>query len=733
MKSQILSASLLLLSSVVARASVDGDAPAASELVHWIREVTGTDLSTDARFRVHVGRAAAEKLFPEDLAKIGETDGYAIRSKPFAGGGREIWIFGGRTRGTLFGVSAFIERTTDLIWARPARTVYTKTKGLVLPPPEKLDVLDIPYSTVRAFVSVLASSRREDDDWLIHMRQNRASNHAKPGYVATNDLVREVGGHMFSGIVKGHPEFYAEVNGARKWCGALCLTAPGLEKTYLENLWPWIEKRLPFERLIFGIDDTSTTCQCKDCQKPIVLPDGTTVTKADPAFRSTRWYMFANKVADAVKAKYGIRTEVYSYIYLTVPPKVRISDNIVVVFHPHPRNFKCSYEEFATKGGKLGSDWAAVFRAHRGIAKHFRLREYYGCCGAFPGPREYVARRDIDFAVAEGVRELTADQAVDQPSRTWEPMPSEYWDSQAMAQWVIARLWWNPKADLEALRTEYLAKTFHGAAPAMRRFYDKIRDSWFANPTLSTYQDTLVGSSKEHIVEAGIEVQLRACLEEAEKKADHPVSLELVKACRKVFEKGCQSDARVVARRVTSRPKLMSEDWNGTTHFSDFRVYAHAKERFPVSVTVAMLYDDENLYVRTTVADPSEPDPATPRDVADRYIAKNFTALHFFKPGTAGMAQIAFDRYGNWWDAWKYDLKWNSGVTFERREDAASYDVMATIPLAKIGYEPGADKLNRIKCAFYHNFTDGEGRSWHATGRGLQIDASLFAIEVYLQ
>ena len=72
----------------------------------------------------------------------------------------------------------------------------------------------------------------------------------------------------------------------------------------------------------FGFGDTWDLCLCPECLEPIRCEDGTVLNPSDDAFRSTQYYRYLNRIADAVaKARPGLKISTLAYLYAAVPPK----------------------------------------------------------------------------------------------------------------------------------------------------------------------------------------------------------------------------------------------------------------------------------------------------------------------------------------------------------------------------------------------------------------------------
>ena len=116
---------------------------AARELAENLKRITGAKFPVVCKpegklpVRIFLGPTFAKAHFADDLAALssgGSSDGFAVRVKD-----GDIYIFGARPAGTLYGVHAFIENNTDLIWAFPQPsdpedefdgTVFTERKNL---------------------------------------------------------------------------------------------------------------------------------------------------------------------------------------------------------------------------------------------------------------------------------------------------------------------------------------------------------------------------------------------------------------------------------------------------------------------------------------------------------------------------------------------------------------------------------------------------------------------------
>jgi hypothetical protein len=704
---------------------------AAAELRHWIKEITGADLPVTARMteqentKILLGKSFAGE-FKDALAQLDGSDGYAFRTR-----GNRVYIFGAADKGTLNGVFRFIEVNSDLIWARPRFTVFTRTDDFSA---GTGDVTDRPASRERGWIFTIAGQSPEDCLWQVR-NNNTFLNHDR-NFSEEWGMKREIGGHIFSRVIShekyfaSNPEYFPVLRGMRQpksWC--LCLSARDLPEVYFKELCAYIDKNMPMSLLKLGVDDSWNTCECPECTAPFKLPDGTVISPDDPAYRSTRWYAFVNPIADKVHAKYGIDTLVYTYIYLDIPPKIKVSDHILLSFSPISRDLRVAYEDYQP-GKTWGKDSAAQIKEFARIGKQIRLREYYGCNGGFPRPDEYVARKDSIWALKNGVTEFCSEHPVDKLDKRFATDPSVTWDADAVTVWTINRLWWNPDVDLETLRDQFLNRTYREAAPAMRKYYQLIRTLYLAKPQFrANYQNTLRGDMKRYVIEAGKESEARKLLEEAEKAAKHPVSLQLVKQARANFELGCNAEERVIVKKVAAPPEMESPLWLETTSITDFDVMQHSEIGTDFQMDARMLHDGKNLYVKI-----EGPDfPSNRQAEPDRWLPGNFITLHLAGLDRKGYYLFGFDWSGGWFDAERLDLKWNSGMKIQTGGDEKHRSALLTIPLIALKFQFDADLLNRIYGVIHCRYTGGDGGTYSYTSYGLVPGAPRFFKEIYLE
>ncbi len=704
---------------------------AASELRHWIKEITGAELaitdgsSSGANHKVLLGKSFAGE-FQDALTTLNDSDGYAWRRK-----GNEVYIFGASDKGTLNGIFRFIEANSDLIWARPRFTVFTKKDDFIV---KTEDVTDRPASRERGWIMTMAGQTPEDHLWQV--RNGNTFLTFDRNFRGEWGMKREIGGHIFSRIIpvdkyfKSNPEYFPLLRGIRQSRGlCLCLSAKGLPEVYFKELCAYVDEKGPMDLLKVGVDDSWNSCECSECNAPFALPDGSMITKDDPAYRSTRWYSFINPIIDRIYEKYKINTLVYTYIYLAVPPKMQISDHAVLSFSPIVRDLKVAIEDYVP-GKTWGEDTAVQIRGFARLGKNIRLREYYGCNGAFPRPDEYVAQKDSIWALKNGVTEFCSEHPVDKIDKRFAMNPSFIWDAEAVTAWTINRLWWNPEPDIEALRSQFLERTYREAAPAMRKYYQLIRELYLAKPQHhANYQNRLRGDMKRYVIEAGRENDARQILEEAEKSAKHPVSLELVKLARVNFEHGCDSFKRIVARKVDQPPQVTSGEWAEASVISDFAVMQHAEFDRRLPLEVRILHDMKNLYIKVEGPDfKSNPTPT-----ADAWLSGNFISLHLAGIERKGYYMFGFDWNGSWFDAEGFKRGWNSGMKLETTGNASARAAILTIPLEALKFRFDVDKLNRIYGVVHCRYTGADGKTDSFTSDGLLPGVPRFFKEIYLE
>lgn len=514
---------------------------AAGELQRWLKEITGAELPivqapTDtAQVKILLGTHFAESRYAEDLKALADSDGFAVRTE-----GKNISIFGAIPKGTMNGVFSFIENNTDLIWARPHPdhgTIFSQEKNLEI---VWADALERPAATIRGWFPNLGG---ELDFWLWSDR-NR-NNYLSTGNPKHNlewgDIVEFGGGHNLQFFIpKDDPAYFPTIEGSKPeklsiWKHQICMSVPNLEETYAKNVVNYLSEKAPPGIEVFNIkiEDNWGVCECEKCVAPITLADGSVVTIDDPAFRSTQFYQFLNKVTSIINETFpDLKIQTYAYFFTSTPPKVALNPNIVILFCPYVRK-----DHRTPLCSPANDHWWRMLKTWGEATPNVLIREYYGILNQGRPLAEVVAF-DVRNALKLNVRGFGSEINPDFVRKWWDGEMrggGDEFDVDMMDYWIINRLYWNPNAKVEDLRKYFIRRTFREAAPEMEKFFGTIREHWYTQRGASTW-----GSGKrlfgDKILAEGKVDEMRARLTVAASLATHPVSKTLIERISQRFE-----------------------------------------------------------------------------------------------------------------------------------------------------------------------------------------------------
>lgn len=708
---------------------LEGDAAplkyAAEELQTWTGRISGAELPilTQASqhplktLKIYLGtpetsptiRTVVEKSYAADLAKLKGNDGFAIRQQ-----GSNIYIFASEPKGILNGVYRFLDRNSDIIFVRALQgeegfgTIYSKNPNLSA---DNVDLLEVPAFRMRGL--------QGDPAWGARLlTRNRTNLPGQPDTKAKLDRFGTVYAYSAHGVqpneFKDNPGFFAMVGGKRgnsQYYTQLCYTNPELASVYMERLKSAAAANPAATSFDAQHADNWRVCECPVCTQPYKLPDGSTIAPNDPAFRSTIFFDFTNRAATMLKNEFpGQNKEVLAlaYVWSNPAPKIKLSDNLAVHFAPFVRDQRHPiFHPVNTQWHKSIEQW---MQQHKNI----ELFEYYFSTTLpwFYYPASDVIAEDLRYYVKNGVTggmyqdgpDITSADS-DKPLGDSAMSGAEFYDLSAIEFWVVSRLYWNPKEDVEALRDEFCRRAYREAAGPMRKFFATIHQTWQNDPAPCYYSDDPTMAVRRYIVEKQLEKPLRELLLEAEARAVHPGSKELVLRGRRLFEKWLVAEKKLGVRVTLDVPysaKSASEDldfnsalWKQAAVIDGFRPMGKPDES-PKSVTkVRALHDRKNLYLAFECQEKPEviqKIKALPAGSSlDDWNALGDIYIEMFFDGDQKAAgsyyQLAFGVNGNRYDGQGYSSTWSKPWSVKTAVDDSAWRAVLTLPLESIGVD----------------------------------------------
>lgn len=517
---------------------------AGKELQHWLKEISGANIpivtmpDNGKDVSIFLGCQFATGKFDDDIAALGEGDGFAVRAQD-----KTIYIFGATDKGTLNGVFAFLENNTDIIWPRPLQefgAVFTKNPSVSA---VWADAREIPGTRLRGWG---IGWRDEAHLWAVRNRNNFLNpegigvrEYAEQQHALGNH-VHFGGGHNIGFYLGKNPDFYPIIDGKKPeifniWKHQPNFTAPGIADAVASNMVQRIKDVVPayVDTVTIHIEDNWGLSTDPKSLEPITLPDGSKIGPADPAFRSTQFFIFMNEVVKKVNAVYpDMRIETYGYFFTADAPKVPVDPHLSILFCPYPP------KDYRTPlYSPINDVWWQQLKAWSKVTPNVLIREYIGIFNGFR-PLAEVQAANVKSFQHYGIKSYTSEIFTDGANIFHGKLSrgDDGWNFLAQEYWVVNRIYWNPNQDVEQLRKYFIRRTYHEAAPQMEKFFGIIRSQYFSETAQMGFVDA-IPFMNQIVIKPGHEEELRQLLTEAAAVAKNPTSLGLITLLRSTFDR----------------------------------------------------------------------------------------------------------------------------------------------------------------------------------------------------
>jgi hypothetical protein len=429
----------------------DSEQWAAKELQHWIKEISGAELPVQTLDQPYQGPQIVIGYNSIIKDKTGATAPADLdESFRYCNSGADILIYGGKMRGSMYGVMSFLENELGCRYYSPSVSVIPKRKELTF---NWLDHSEKPGIRVRNDFYFEAF----DPTWAARNRMN--------GTLGFNESKPQPGGtenywavHTFyplmppSEFYDKHPEYYSLIEGKRIHERAqLCLTNPDVLKIISER----IKKRMVEspEYLIYDVsqNDWHNPCQCDKCQE-IVKREGT---------ESGLMIWFVNQVAESVEKEFPdkfIGTLAYQYTR-TPPNSIRPRNNVVVRLC----SIECCFaHDF--KSCPENKSFMEDLKKWSALAPHMYIWDYVVNFSHYvmPYPNFRVLQPNI-----QTLKENNSIGIMEQAA--YQSRGGEFSELKA---YLISRLLWNPDCDVEKVINDFMYGYYGRAGKFVREYFD---------------------------------------------------------------------------------------------------------------------------------------------------------------------------------------------------------------------------------------------------------------------
>lgn len=499
---------------VLSEAASPSEVHAAQELRAFVRQVSGVELPQVTaslklpRHAVFVGDTKALRRFAQrpDLKALGD-EGYVIRTL-----GPHLVIAGGRQRGTLYGVYAFLEGQLGCRWYTPFVSRIPRKRTIALGPLDITGGPDFEYRCVQF-------PDGWDADWAARNRLNGPSSAidaARGGKIECGRFAHTFGELVPEGeYFATHPEYFSLIDGKRVEGGQLCLSNPEVVRIATATVLRWIGENPTARIWSVSQNDNERYCQCAQCAA-MAAEEG---SQAGPVLR------LVNAVADEVaKVRPDLLIDTLAYNYTQAPPKVtRPRPNVRVRLCI----FDCVYHPYETC--PANAPFMGKLRGWGEIMKGVYIWQYTTVFTDYLLPLPSIGKISADIPMYKrngvtGVFSLGSHTAGSGPAGSGGFMDG-------LKAYLLAKLLWDAEADAGEVVRDYLDGYYGKAGKAVGEFLSLLEER-VAPGTIHGWCATQSIDDVAPLMTPEITARSVALFDRAERAAESPEVLARVKHAR---------------------------------------------------------------------------------------------------------------------------------------------------------------------------------------------------------
>ena len=564
-------APVVLVENGRARATIIVDARAsrevrfaAQELQRYIEKISGTRLSISSDGKavsgthISVGNGAA---LPSTLG----SEGFRIKTE-----GGNLILAGKDDVGTQFAVYTFLEKHLGLRWLWPGELgeVVPAARSIIIP---LIDQTQEPHfkwrnrgpggalwgapagpTEMRARERLLGVSAEHQAQVALWETRNRWGG------------MKIYGGHSLGEIfppekfARTHPEFYALIDGQRavpgpdydyKHGGQVCTTHPGVIRAAVEWVRRFFDDHPDFDGVHITMNDSGGFCECDRCRAldsgEMIKRPGIEIEKMKKAparygVITDRIFTYVNQVAAEVEKTHpGKYIVSMAYSRYAAPPRlVRLRPSVIPQY--------CLWGAYRHANATLKEEQHATAAAWARAGGRAAIYEYF-INGSWPGLHRLVVPQ-----IADSIKRLRS-LGIDM----FQTQSGDDFAINGINYYVAGRLLWDTSLDAQAVLDDFYQKGFSRAAPAIRRYHQRLQEVWRA-ATADGEDITCSSFEKTRLPELFTPELLEQCardLAEASRAADN----DLIRRRVEFYRQGLRyteltTAASRAARRALERP-----------------------------------------------------------------------------------------------------------------------------------------------------------------------------------
>ena len=435
---------------VISASASTSEKTAAKELQQYIEQMSGcllpitNDLNTSSP-RVIVGYNARLALLTGTTEPAANDESFTYQTV-----GKDLLIWGGSQRGTMYGVFAFLERELGIHWLTPKCTVLPTHHSWKL---RKLNHSEKPFLDFRYSNYFVASNVPQ---WSAHTRENMKWS---PTINEYGNIEAYWGAHTMGEFVTtkeffgSHPEYFCLRDGKRYGgYGQLCLSNPEVLEVCKTRLMQFMRRNPNYRIYSLSQNDNFLFCQCDKCR----------AIEDQYGGHSGLIVWFVNQVADAVKQEFPDKfVGTFAYQYSRQPPTgIKPRENVVIRLC----SIECCFAHPLDAGCPQNEKFMCDLKGWAELAPHLFIWDY------IVDYAQYIAPWPNFQVLGPNIKVFGDNKAIGVfEEAQYQSAGAEFDELKA---WVVNQLLWNPEQDVDSLVSIFVKGYYGKAAPYVKEYYD---------------------------------------------------------------------------------------------------------------------------------------------------------------------------------------------------------------------------------------------------------------------